>query len=230
LSQPTAISLLLKTASDIKKTHTRADHILYLRTVFNEPLRFIVQGALHPGVEWLLPKGRIDYKPASRDGDLDSKLYREYRKLYIFCKGGVDNLDQRKRENLFKQLLESVHPDDAELLLAVKDKYLPYPGIDYELFQEAYPGILPDPVKAPVAEDVKAIITGTDELTDEALQALYSKRFKPAAAPVFEPGDDAGPVIGTNTNKGKVVVNDGVKNFLVSKEEAGKWNPGRLKK
>jgi len=228
LSQPTAISLLLKTASDIKKTHTREDQILYLRTVFNEPLRFIVQGALHPGVEWLLPKGRIDYTPASRDGDLDSKLYREYRKLYIFCKGGVDNLDQRKRENLFKQLLESVHPDDAELLLAVKDKYLPYPGIDYELFQEAYPGILPDPVKAPVVEDVKTIITGTDELTDEALEALYNKRLK-AKYPIMNP-ELAPEATIVGANKGKVVVNDGVKNFLVSKEEAGKWNPGRLKK
>jgi hypothetical protein len=69
-------------------------------------------------------------------------LYQEQRRLYLFIAGGHPDLSQLRRETLFIQVLESIPPEEAELLLAVKDKKLPYKGITKEIVQEAFPGLL----------------------------------------------------------------------------------------
>jgi hypothetical protein len=69
-------------------------------------------------------------------------LYSEYKKFYIFIEGSCPNLRQARRELLFVQFLESLHPGDAALMAMVKDKQLPYPNITPELVDEAYPRLL----------------------------------------------------------------------------------------
>jgi hypothetical protein len=214
MTRPVAISLLLKTASDLKATQGRDAQIAYLRAVYNEPLRYVIQGALHPGVEWLLPKGQMIFAP-TRDPDA-AKFYREFKKLYVFCKGGNDALDQTRRENLFIQMLEAIHPDDADLMIHVKDKYLPYPGLDYDLFCEAYPGILP--VKAKVNADVTEAVPETS-----VIKSVSAKVEIPVST------ENKAPV---KSNKGKTRWNNGVENFMVMTEEAlaKGFLPGYLKK
>jgi hypothetical protein len=41
-------------------------------------------------------------------------------------------------------MLESVHPKDALILLAMKEKKLPYKGITKALIQKAFPGLVDD--------------------------------------------------------------------------------------
>ena len=43
-------------------------------------------------------------------------------KFYNFCKGGNDSLKSLRRETPFIQILEGLHPLDAEILCLVKDK------------------------------------------------------------------------------------------------------------
>ena len=67
-------------------------------------------------------------------------LYQEIRKMYIFTKNRRSaQIAQFKRENVFIELLESIHPQDAALMCSVKDKKLPYKGITQKLVQEAFP-------------------------------------------------------------------------------------------
>mgnify|MGYP000237506748 CR=1 FL=1 len=47
------------------------------------------------------------------------------------------------KEALFIELLEAVDPDDAKLLLAIKDKTLPYSGLDTDIINRAFPGLIP---------------------------------------------------------------------------------------
>ena len=42
---------------------------------------------------------------------------------------------------MFIQTLESIDPEDAELLCSIKDKKIPYKGITSKLVTEAYPGL-----------------------------------------------------------------------------------------
>ena len=70
-------------------------------------------------------------------------LRREWTKLYNFIKGGNDSLKSLRRETMFIQILEGLHPLDAEILCLVKDKnlYDKY-KITKENVSEAYPDIV----------------------------------------------------------------------------------------
>ena len=70
-------------------------------------------------------------------------LRREWTKLYNFIKGGNDALNGLRRETMFIQILQGLHPLDAEILCLVKDKklYDKY-KITKEIVAEAYPDIV----------------------------------------------------------------------------------------
>lgn len=133
-----AVSEILEKANTLK---TKKERIDYLRSNDNVALRGIIQLALDPKFIWSLPVGAPPYKPF-RGVDNEGVLYSEMRRLYIFLEGGHPTLKQMRREQLFIQLLESVTPKDAEMLIAVKDKKLPYKGITRDVIHEAFPGLL----------------------------------------------------------------------------------------
>ena len=70
-------------------------------------------------------------------------LRREWTKLYNFIKGGNDALNGLRRETMFIQILQGLHPLDAEILCLMKDKklYDKY-KITKEIVTEAYPDIV----------------------------------------------------------------------------------------
>ncbi len=119
----------------------RADKVALLRQFDCHPLRAILFYAFDPSVEWLLPEGDVPYRP-SDFGDSEGMLYSEARKIYLFVKGGNPNLRQMKREMLYVHFLESLYPKDAELMVYVKDKKLPAPGLTADIVREAFPGLL----------------------------------------------------------------------------------------
>jgi hypothetical protein len=45
---------------------------------------------------------------------------------------------------MFVELLERVDPNDAKLILAVKDRKLSYKGLSYKLVKDTWPDLLPD--------------------------------------------------------------------------------------
>lgn len=132
------IAEILENASKLTK---KQDKIDYLRNNYNPGLGTIIKYALDPTIVWDLPPGEPPYKP-SEFPDTHGMLYTEVRRLYLFIKGGNPNLTPLKREALYIGLLESVHPADAKLLIAIKEKKLPYKGLTENLIKEAYPGLL----------------------------------------------------------------------------------------
>jgi len=138
------IAEILQKVSGLK---TKDEKINALKQVDSFAIRTILQGAFDPRIKWLLPPGEVPYKKSDLP-DLQGSLYNEIRKLYLFVEGGNSNLKQLRRETLFIQLLESVSPEDAELLAAIKDKKLPYKGITAALVKEAYPGLIDEQDKA----------------------------------------------------------------------------------
>ena len=45
---------------------------------------------------------------------------------------------------MFVDLLERLDPNDAKLILAVKDRKLSYKGLSYKLVRDTWPDLLPD--------------------------------------------------------------------------------------
>ena len=116
------------------------DRVRMLKENESPALRVILQGVFDPRIVWLLP----DSDPPYKENDLPDQqnvLLREYRKIYLFVEGGNPNLKQTRREFLFIELLETLDPQDAKLLLSVKNKHLPYPGVTRDVVLEAFPGL-----------------------------------------------------------------------------------------
>lgn len=116
------ISEVLQKVSNAK---TKAQKIKLLQE-FNTPaLRTILIVNYDESVISLLPDGNVPYRPNDAPaGTEHTVLEHEYRKLYLFFKGGSSSLKQSKREDLFIQMLEGLQETEAEVLIAAKDKVL----------------------------------------------------------------------------------------------------------
>ena len=110
----------------------------------SEPLKEILKYAFHPDIKFALPPGKPPYKTiGSPDEYNPTYLYPNIRKFYLYIEGGHDGLTQLRREQLFIQMLESLHPKEAEVVIQVKDKKLNYRGLTYKLVKTTFPEILP---------------------------------------------------------------------------------------
>ena len=71
-----------------------------------------------------------------------ASIRKEYTKFYNFIKGGNNGLSNLRRETMFINILEGLHPREAEILVLVKDKRLTDKyKITKEVVSEAYPQI-----------------------------------------------------------------------------------------
>lgn len=134
------IAEILEQTSKLKSTD---DKIEYLRRNWSPALGTVLKYAYDPSIKWLLPSGIPPFK-TNPFVDQQSTLYAEARRLYLFIEGGNPNLTKVKRELLFIQFLENLDPADANLMVHVKDKKIPYKGITSKLIQQAFPGLLPE--------------------------------------------------------------------------------------
>ena len=69
----------------------------------------------------------------------------EIRKLYLVQKNNPDaeKLTPEKRNQLLLQLLESIEPREAEVVVGILRKDLGVRGLDYKFVKEAFPNLLP---------------------------------------------------------------------------------------
>ena len=76
------------------------------------------------------------------DGRNKTSIRNEYVNFYNFIKGGNPSLTTTRREMMFINMLQGLHPKEAELLILVKDKKL---TDKYKITQDqvakAYPDI-----------------------------------------------------------------------------------------
>ena len=116
------ISEVLQKVSNAK---TKAEKIKLLREHSTPALRSLLIVNYDESVVSLLPPGDVPYVPNDAPaGTEHTKLEHEYRKLYLFFKGGSNSLKQSKRESLFIQMLEGLHQSEATVLVLAKDKNL----------------------------------------------------------------------------------------------------------
>jgi len=96
-----------------------------------------------PDYKMKLPEGEPPFKPADQPlGMTDTNLFVEAKRFYVFMREDVKAI---KRESLFVGMLEGIHPEEAKIVIAVKDQKLQklYPKITWKLVSDA--GIIPAP-------------------------------------------------------------------------------------
>ena len=132
-------TILKEIASKSKKDEKKE---VLLKYANNGAFREILKYAFDPNIKFFLPPGNPPYNSVVDDSENPTYLYGLVRKLYLFVEGGNPNLKPARREYLFIELLESLHPSEADLLLQVKDKKIKCRGLTYNLVKETFPNLI----------------------------------------------------------------------------------------
>jgi hypothetical protein len=151
------------------KQRSNAKKVEVLKTYENDALKSIFIWNFDDTVISMLPEGEVPYGDLndqnvysgtlsgnlSREAtggesatgqDLDGRgktsLRREYQNLYHYVKGGNNNLTTIRREMMFINLLQGLHPKEAEVVILIKDGKLSSKyKISFDNVKEAYPDI-----------------------------------------------------------------------------------------
>ena len=153
------------------KQRTKSKKIEVLKTYAHDSIMAVLIWNFDESIVSLLPEGDVPYGNTREDnsvtGSLSDKINdavgmmresgsaslgsqdqgkasirAEYTKFYNFLKGGNNGLSGLRRETMFINILEGLHPLEAEILVLVKDKKLTdrY-KITKEIVSAAYPQI-----------------------------------------------------------------------------------------
>jgi len=116
---------LLKMIAEVPQGK-RAEH---LREIANlkPDIKTVLVYTFHNNFVFDLPEGSPPYKSVDMPDNWGyNRLPKELRKFKYFFVG--NGLNPIKREKIFIDLLESLSPDEAKLVLMIKDKKLTYKG------------------------------------------------------------------------------------------------------
>lgn len=96
------------------------------------------------GIQLDLPAGAPPYKKLDMPDNWGyNRLPRELKKMHYFIKGSSSKLTKAKKESMFIEMLESLSPQEAKLLIQIKDKKLEYKGITKRYVKKAFPEFFP---------------------------------------------------------------------------------------
>jgi len=153
------------------KQRTKAKKVEVLKKYAHDSVLAVLIWNFDESIISLLPEGEVPYGNTREDnsvtGSLSDKINdavnmmresgstslgsqdqgkasirAEYTKFYNFLKGGNDGLSSLRRETMFINILEGLHPLEAEILVLVKDKRLTDKyKITKEVVSLAYPQI-----------------------------------------------------------------------------------------
>ena len=125
----------------INNAKDKPQKIAVLKQFDNQAMRQLLKAAFDPKIKFDLPEGNPPYiKNEAPAGTEHTSLASEARKLYHFVVGGNNQITKLKKETMFIQMLEGLHGDDAEVLMAIKNKSLnnAYKGLTANLVKETF--------------------------------------------------------------------------------------------
>jgi hypothetical protein len=139
-----ARKLISEVLAEAGKIVQREERIKFLRLNKSPGLTDILRINYDDSIVSVLPLGAPSYKqddaPKGYEYTILNKAYTQFK---YFFKGPIANkMKPLKREGLFLNLLESLNPEEAELLIAAKDKKMKYKGITKKLVSDAFPNLI----------------------------------------------------------------------------------------
>ena len=134
----------------VDSERVKARKLDILRTHGEDSFKMTMIWNFDESVVSMLPEGNVPYQPVESDVQANiekglpqrTTIRNSAKNFYRFVKGGDDAMNKIKREGLFINILETLPPPEAEILVLVKDKALNTKyNITKELVAEAYPEI-----------------------------------------------------------------------------------------
>ena len=157
----------------VSRQRAKAKKIEVLRKYDDQSLRRVLIWNFDNSIQSILPQGEVPYvgydENVTYSGTLTTKLTEEIRQMhdrgsfsvgasdkqghttirresknfYHFVSGGNDAMSNIRRETMFINILQGLHPLEAEIVVLAKDKKLSDKyKITKEVVTEAYPNII----------------------------------------------------------------------------------------
>ena len=157
----------------VSRQRAKAKKIEVLRKYDDQSLRRVLIWNFDNSIQSILPQGEVPYvgydENVTYSGTLTTKLTEEIRQMhdrgsfsvgasdkqghttirresknfYHFVRGGNDAMSNIRRETMFINILQGLHPLEAEIVVLAKDKKLSDKyKITKEVVTEAYPNII----------------------------------------------------------------------------------------
>ena len=125
------------------KQRSKAKKIEVLQEYANPALKTLFIWNFDDTVISVVPEGDVPYEKNDVPVGTDhTSLRKEYTHLYNFVKGGNDGLSSLRKETMFINLLQGLHPLEAEIVCLTKDKKLETKyKITKDVVSKAYPDI-----------------------------------------------------------------------------------------
>ena len=145
------ISEILKKLNDFTGQGSHSKKVEWLQKNNSPALQLVLKLAYNDSVRWTIPEGVPKFKASGAPIDYNfASIHTETRKLsYLWLApesgGRPMQLNKVRLESLFIQMLESLHPDEAAVVVAMKDKTLHrlYP-LTKDIVRKAFPTLLPE--------------------------------------------------------------------------------------
>jgi len=135
---------VLEIFEEFTKLKARKDKIAFLKEQGNQvpAVQDVIRGIFDDRLKFCLPEGKPPYTP-NKSESVPSSLRQLHREFGDFVEGArSQQLGQLRVETKFIQLLESVHAEDALIVLDMKDKKSPVKGLTKKIVEEAFPTLL----------------------------------------------------------------------------------------
>ena len=135
---PVNKTLLSEVFQRVSNAKTKAQKIQILQEYKSPALTKLLLCNFAKSIRFCFPSGKTPYEPQDRPKGVDHQyIYTEHRLIekfiakkvngvvYYGCSGTTKpRIQQLKKENLWLQLLEGLHPEEAEVMDLIKDKDL----------------------------------------------------------------------------------------------------------
>ncbi|NBP01210.1 MAG: hypothetical protein EBU90_13935 [Proteobacteria bacterium] len=131
---------------EFEEAKTKEERKAVIERNLSPTLYKVLEYAFHPNYEWTIEEIPDSYKiPDTFPGVSYAHLGTELRRIYLFQKGHPteQNLTEQRKTELLIQLLESLEPREAEVIMGIMKKDLGVKGLTYKFVKECFPNMLP---------------------------------------------------------------------------------------
>ena len=130
-----------------EQAKNKKERMAVIQNNLSSTLVKILELTFHPKYKWKVKELPENYKvptdilPGITYDNMNSQL----RRLYLFLEGDptAEQLSEQRRNQLLVQMLESIEPREAEIILGIFQKDQQVKGLDYKFVKEAFPQLLP---------------------------------------------------------------------------------------
>jgi hypothetical protein len=132
---------------EFEKATTKQEKMNVIGSNLSHTLVEVLKLTFHPDYKWKVKELPENYRipndvlPGITYDSLNSQL----RRLYLFQEGHptAEQLTEKRRSELLFQILNSMEPREAEIIMGIFVKDQGVKGLNYKFVKEAFPQMLP---------------------------------------------------------------------------------------